>query len=286
MRSLLVPLMGLGNDKATLEMAGRVAALFGSHIDALHVGRSTAAEIADLTLGEGIISQDVYDAVEAEAVERRTVAEEAFKAFCREKSIPVVPARRVQPETCASWRHIVGNLMDEVVSTGRRHDIVVAAREAAPFGHPVGVLGEIITRCGRPLLVVPQLLPSTSGRTVAIAWKNTLEGAHALTAAMPLVARAERIVVLAAPEEDSDAAEREAGLLAEQLRWLPGEVDVQFCVPGLGSTAEALVDGAKTARADLIVMGGYGHSRARELVLGGVTRDLLRGCALPLLITH
>jgi len=285
MKTILVPLMGLGSDKAALEVAGHVAAPFRSHIAALHTARSTATEVANLTLGQGVMSQDLCDEIEAEIQARKMAAEDAFKTFCRDRHHPIVSVQEVQREVSASWRQTVGELTDEVVACGRRRDLVVMTRDVDTFGTPATVLGEIITRLGRPLLLVPKD-PPCIGRTVAIAWKNTIEGAHALTAAMPLVALADHLVILVAPEDGSDAAEVEANHLASQLRWLPAEVSLKFCPPGLGATSSALVSGARSAHADLIVMGGYGHSRARELVLGGVTRDLLKHCAVPLLITH
>ncbi|MBL6853684.1 MAG: universal stress protein, partial [Alphaproteobacteria bacterium] len=125
-----------------------------------------------------------------------------------------------------------------------------------------------------------------TGRHVAIAWKNTPECAHALTAAMPIDARAERITVIAVPESEGDGIDEEGERLAACLEWLPADVDTRLCIRGFERISETIIDEARGARADMIVLGGYGHTRARELLLGGVTRDLLKACPVPLLVTH
>lgn len=286
MKTILVPLGGLGTDSSALELAGRVAVTFGSHLNAVHVSPSIADEIADLTGGDAYVSQAMRDDIAADLNNKSAIAERALKIFCEEKQIAVLPPHAVQTEIHASWQRKVGRPIDEIVHMGRRHDVVVMSRPSDPSTSHAAMFGEIIVRCGRPLLIASPSLHAHTGRNIAIAWKNTQECAHALTAAMPLVTRAERITVISIPESDGDGIEEEGQALAQRLRWLPADVDARVCGGGFERISETILDEARSARADLIILGGYGHTRAREMLLGGVTRDLLKSSPVPLLVTH
>ncbi|MEI9993493.1 MAG: universal stress protein [Rhizomicrobium sp.] len=286
MKNILVPLLGLGGDRLPLDLAHRIAAVFGGHIDGLHVRRNLTEEIAELTMGEGVLTQPVCDTLEGEIRGRAAAAKTALDALCSENGISAKAPSGSSPGVGASWVDRIGRNKDEIIIAGRRHDLIVVGRDAEPFGISTADLAGIIVGCGRPVLLAPGKLPPATGRTIAIAWKSTAEAARAVTAAMPLIARAERIVVLAAIEAGLEDAEAEAALLAEQLRRLPAEVSVRCVNPRPGKVGEALVDGAGAAGADLLVLGGYGHSRAREFILGGATRDLLEESSLPLLMMH
>jgi len=284
MKTLLVPVLGVGGDAPALELANRIAATCDGHIDALHVQIDTLEELGRLTMGEGVMSQEIYDMLAAENVGQTAAAKKTFDRFCTAKEI----AQVWDPGDCgvtARWHDCVGHLKDEIVTRGRRHDLVVIGRDASPFGMRVPDLADIVLRCGRPLLLAPARLPQTTGRRIAIAWRNTAESAHALTAAMTFIASAEKVVILTVSEDDADASEIEAGLLADQLR-RTASVEVQNAANCTGHVADTLIDRAQAVQADMLVMGAYGHSRAREFILGGATRDMLRDCPFPLFIVH
>jgi nucleotide-binding universal stress UspA family protein len=108
-----------------------------------------------------------------------------------------------------------------------------------------------------------------------------------MTAAMPLLEAAKRVVVLIASEHsDASAYVQYAERLTAELKWHGIEPEIRHLAPGAVPVAEALVDAANKAGADLLVLGGYGHSRAKELVFGGVTRYMLETANFPALIVH
>jgi nucleotide-binding universal stress UspA family protein len=147
--------------------------------------------------------------------------------------------------------------------------------------------GSILTGCGRPILLVPPAIPEDFSGTVAIAWKETAEAARAVTAAMPILKKASRIVVLSANESGEAAqAEASAVCLADQLRWHGVKVQAHQVPLDMLAPAEAVLAVAADMGAALVVMGGYGHSRAIEFVLGGFTRYALGHTQLPILLAH
>ncbi|MFY8093294.1 MAG: universal stress protein [Niveispirillum sp.] len=136
---------------------------------------------------------------------------------------------------------------------------------------------------GRPLLVAPEAAPAILGRTVAIAWNGRTQSARALALAMPLLAGADAVHVLGVDTMRTDADE--AAPVVDYLAW--HNIPAQYHkLSGAGSVAQQLQDTCAEVGADLLVMGGYGHSRLRELILGGVTRAMLNQTTLPLLLAH
>jgi nucleotide-binding universal stress UspA family protein len=136
---------------------------------------------------------------------------------------------------------------------------------------------------GRPLMI-PGVAP-VAPDTIAIAWKSTREAARAVAAAMPFLAQAKRVVILTAAEDDrTDRSEAARLLVTLQRHDIAAEA--RRLQPGSRNAADTLLAAAGEIDAGLLVMGGYGHSRLRELVFGGVTEHVIRGAALPVLMAH
>lgn len=136
---------------------------------------------------------------------------------------------------------------------------------------------------GRPLLVAPANAPSVLGRTVAIAWNDRTQSARALALAMPLLVGADAVHVLGVDTMRTDADD--AAPVVDYLAW--HNVPARYHkLSGTGGVAHQLQNACADVGADLLVMGGYGHSRLRELILGGVTRAMLNQTTLPLLLAH
>jgi nucleotide-binding universal stress UspA family protein len=283
MKTVLLPIFGLGKDAPALDLAGRVARLFGAHIDGLHVQRDTVEEVATLTMGAGAISQEIWDTLEAENRKRAQFAKAEFESFCSNCGIAHAPSPGSATVASSAWLALMGMAVDHIIRSGRLRDLVVLGRD--PVGLPFGGLSDIVMRTGRPILVASAAPRDAVCDTVAIAWKDGVESAHAVTAALPFIAKAKRVVVLTVDEAGDGMAEASAANLAAQLRWHAANVERHCLARHKESTAAALLDVAGTST-DLLVVGGYGHSRAREYILGGVTRELLASCPLPLLITH
>jgi len=146
----------------------------------------------------------------------------------------------------------------------------------------------VLMQSGRPILLAPRKPVTVIGRKVAIAWKPSAESARAVSAATSILSRAEEVTVLSVSENGAgdDTGRASAEHLARQLKWHGVTARVGVEASPSGPASEALKDMAYNCDADLLVMGGYGHSRVREFVFGGVTRDILADCALPVFLVR
>ena len=148
---------------------------------------------------------------------------------------------------------------------------------------------DLLRHGGRPLLVVPAgHAAAVPPKRALIAWSPTREAARAVADAMPLLRLAETVeVVVVDPRRGDDAHGAEPGAnIAAHLARHGLRVTVSVRTAMNFSVAYAVLDHARDIGADLLVAGGYGHSRLRESVLGGTTRELLQTAHLPVLFAH
>lgn len=154
------------------------------------------------------------------------------------------------------------------------------------LGLPKDFVPSAIIGSGKPALVIPFAIEPHRIATVVIAWKATRECARAVCGAMPLVQRARQVVVLAWGGKAEPVSG--AGLdLPGFLRSHGVRAEVRYEGPDEPARlGELLLSRVCDASADLLVMGCYGHSRAREWVLGGATRTVLDAMTVPVLMAH
>ncbi|MXQ12763.1 universal stress protein [Microvirga makkahensis] len=138
---------------------------------------------------------------------------------------------------------------------------------------------------GRPLVIVPYIRTRQEIKTVLVAWDGGVQAARAASDALPLLmlARHVQVVTIGGEENRPHHSVRD---LARHLARHGVEVEVRLLCGGGIDVANVLLSHAADSGADLIVMGGYGHSRLRELVLGGTTREILRSMTVPVFMSH
>ena len=161
------------------------------------------------------------------------------------------------------------------------------ASDPLTLGVPSDFAASVLLASGRPALIVPYVdTGDTLGKQVLIAWKSTSESAHAVSAAIPFLQRADGIHLTM--DTEGHPLGHSADGVIEYLRRHDVQAPIQQHAPirAQASAGEALLSLAADVGADLLVMGCYGHSRARELVLGGATRTVLQSMTLPVLLAH
>jgi nucleotide-binding universal stress UspA family protein len=182
-----------------------------------------------------------------------------------------------------SWLEADGLPALVVPEAAHAADLVVTAREPGGGDSMLGMSQALILGAGVPVLVLPQGGHAGElGSTVLIAWNGSREAARAVHDALPFLQASERPVVLCAIGEGALAGLDRAVAMLERhkVRVRPEQLQ------GAGAHAgEILLAQAVAHEADLLVMGAYGHSRLRELILGGATRHVLRHATLPVLFS-
>lgn len=169
-------------------------------------------------------------------------------------------------------------LYADLMLLGQRDSSDPAAGELPP-----DFLSDVLVRSGRPALILPytgQFDPL--GGKVLIAWKETREAARAVTAALPWLRQASHVHVACWGTGSANAL----SLLESQLSSHGIRIVPHAGRPEPEDVGNLLLSMAADVDADLLVMGGYGHSRAREWVMGGATRTVLQTMTLPVLMSH
>ena len=186
------------------------------------------------------------------------------------------------------WRSAMNFPAKALVQHSCSADLVVCNRPienqpAQTFAHP----GDVIVGAGVPVLVSPPAVDSLNASKVIIGWKNTRESRRAIWDALPFLKRAEDVrVVQVLSRSDEGQSEWEVGQVVERLHRHSVKARGQTVPETAPSVALDLINVADACEAGLIVVGGYGHTRAQEWVFGGVTRDLLSASPKCILFSH
>lgn len=178
------------------------------------------------------------------------------------------------------------DLLDVFAAQARVHDLTVLDAEAVALNLDRGLIEKALFGSGRPLIVVPPGCETFAARRIIVAWDGSAQAARALNDAMPLLRAADAVeVVSVAGEKDLSNAVPGAEV-APHLARHGVEATVKDLVAHHGDVAETLRNQAGLYRADMLVMGAFAHSWIREVVLGGVTRSLLKESPVPLFLSH
>lgn len=287
-KTILTGLAGTDGDAAVLAAALAIARPFGAHIDTLHVklDATTVAMAMATDAGTGAMTAGIIDRLEQDADERAATAEANFRAFCTAQGVAVAaaPDAATGDAPTAAWHVETGEEPRWMAAYGMAADLVVAPRARGEEVTERSTLEALLLETGRPLLI-PSTAPLPAAiERVAIAWKPTPQAARAVALALPFFTRARQIVVLSVAEDAAEQTDDNERLL-RNFAWHGFAARSERLPPGPDGAAATLLAAAKE-RADLLVMGGYGHSRLREWVFGGFTQHVLTEAPLPLLIAH
>jgi nucleotide-binding universal stress UspA family protein len=186
------------------------------------------------------------------------------------------------------WRSALEPPSELLAREARAADLViVGARHAHGHRHDFFDPGVILLRAGRPILMVPDIAHPLGLRRVLIAWKDTRECRRAVRDALPFLQRAKEVLILELGEDgsESDASKALADVGSYLVRHRVVVAD-EIWRRARGPVATELLRFVQDEKVDLIVAGGYGHSRLGEWIFGGVTHELLAGSPVCCLLSH
>lgn len=283
-KTILASLTGSGSDHTVLEAAVAAARLENGHVQGFH----TCIDPIEVAALMGSVSQrygdlrPVIQKVSDQADAKAREAKATFDDACKRHGLVLAEQCADKNSICASWKETKGTI-DETFDEARYHDLAVMARD--PTFSPDRIVS-VLMFSGRPLLIAPPKPVKVLGRNVAIAWNASPESARAVTAASSILAKADRVSILSVSENlAGDSTDREsAERLAKALAWHGVKAEIRMNYPPSGQHSRALQELAYSDDADLLVMGAYGRSRLREFVFGGVTKEMLADCAIPVFL--
>ncbi|MGH6620929.1 MAG: universal stress protein, partial [Alphaproteobacteria bacterium] len=227
----------------------------------------------------------LMDAVEQEVTDKARKARAEFDAWARESGVELASEPAADAMVSAAWVEKAGAEDRVVGRDGRLHDVLVLLSSAGQDdARGEQTIQRALFESGRPILIVPRTRAITALKRIAIFWNGSKEAARAVEAAMPLLRHANAVDVMWV-EEDVEGDAVQTGL-GGYLAWHGVAASAKPFQPGKRFIGELLMDEAAKASMDLVVMGGYSHSRLREFILGGVTQHMLENATLPVLAAH
>lgn len=270
LKDLMVHLDGGADDTYRLGFAEALADRYKAHIGALFVNAYPGFSVSADAAGTGAIAM-------AELVERATAEGDSTEKMIRKRleglRFPYDLQRIDAVDDQAGY---------QAARAARHADLFIGLRPSEAAPRWTGLIEAVLFGSGRAvLLAAPERDPGPI-KTVVIGWNGSRESARAVAEAMPFLEKAAKVVVVTAekhPSEDTLDTRLASHLDRHGVKVTLNTL--RSADPGEGILAEA-----RSSDADLIVAGGYGHSRLREWVLGGVTRTLLEHARTPLLLAH
>lgn len=277
LKDILVHLDASPASASRLDIAVDLAQRHAAHLVGLFV--------AEITLPPGIVGDPgggaamvLIDQMRETALADGAAVEATFRDRLRREGLG------------GEWRMVEGMGTEIVPLHARYADLLILGQQDPDGPGTTGlVLEAALFGAGRPVLAVPYAGRFRAvGRRVLVAWNASRESARALADAMPLIAGADSTTVLAVNPRRGIGGhgEEPAADIALHLARHGLRVTAEQIVAPEVEDGEALLNAAAERNADLLVMGAYGHSRLREMVMGGVTRTLLRSMTLPVLLSH
>jgi nucleotide-binding universal stress UspA family protein len=262
-------------NQARLDVAGELAERFEAGI----VGIAAAQFAPPLYFTDGELAQDLIDQGEASIRKRLSELEAQFREATRHRSKQV------------EWRGAIDFPARFILREARCADIIVSGGLNPAFSDVFAVSApkDLVMQAGRPLLVAPDGVNWFDLRSVLVAWKDTAEARRAVADSLPLLRKAKEVTVAEVLEKGDDRLSAEARV-RDVVAWLSRHgVSAAGRVSENNESQDATVqldDIAGEVGARLIVAGAYGHSRFRELVLGGMTEHLLTQSTRCVLLSH
>jgi nucleotide-binding universal stress UspA family protein len=277
MKVILAFVGGGDRDQIILQTALAAARPLSAHLDLLHVHvpAAEAARYSHTEFASGAALRNALDGLKTKAQTFSDLAAENVRTFCASAKIEMCDTPTAAGSVSARFREEKSNALDRLTFHARHSDLIVMGRARQTQGLAPHTLEHLVLNCGRPILVAANVAPQTLTDTVMVCWQESSYAARAVTAATPILAKARRVGVTDALHD-----------LARQFGWNGVSAEVRVVPPSGRRVAPALATAADDCGADLVVMGAYGHSRARELIFGSCTEAFIDHSDRPILLMH
>jgi len=285
-RDILVPVRGDGKGEGVLDHALAVARRFDAHLTVVHCRPRPEDMLPYGVYVPTSFRKQVTSWATGLADDEEVTLKALFNEYCSRHDLAVVEDSAAAPKdrVSASWEEAIGKQAAIVAVRGRLADLVAVAQPDPKLDLGRNTLEAALLETGRMVLLCPPAEVVSIGRHVAIGWDGNAEAARAVAAAMPILVAADQITVLSA--ETGAPFELGPEDLRAYLARHDGRAEVKTFRSRATEVAEGLLATATEGGADVLVIGAYGHSRRRELLMGGVTQHIIEHTRLPVLMIH
>lgn len=279
-----VPVTGVDRDLSALSSAFQLARVFNAHVEVLFIRRDPREVIvySTMTLRPEITENMINAEIEVQEAAAQA-AQRNFSNAAADCGVRIMDGPRRIGAATANYRAMTGHLGEVMADAALLSDLVV---------FPPIVKGDdlhdaflqVLLKTGRPVLLSPHGKPAHIGQKVAIGWDGRAAAAKALLAALPVLEKAEaaQLVTIGALSGGECSIEDARKFLAlHEIRC--SELIIER---GSRPVSELLLDAVTASGYDLLVGGGYGHSRLAESIFGGVTEGIVSHAELPILMVH
>lgn len=280
---ILVPVRGDGKGDNVLAHAAALAHRFGSHIEVAHC-RARPEDMMPFGVPlpsfvrDQILKQSAILADEVEKGLRDELHALAMKLGLNENDPPHGGTATV------SFIEEQGRMVDVIKSHGRLADLIAVPKPDRDRNIGSNSLKAALFRTGRPVLMCPDTsaVAADLGANVAIGWNGSMESSRAVALSMDLIAKADKVTILAGEAGEPHGATTEDLVDYLALRNIRAEVK-RFSARNAG---EALLSETKGLGASILIMGAYGDSHERETLFGGNTQTVVDASDMPVVMVH
>lgn len=276
-KSILTIITDAESSGAQIDAAVALARREDAHLDVLCIGVDLTQTGYYYAGATAILTQEAYNQAKEEAARAEGAVRDRLHAEDIRWGVDSAVAQ-------------VGALGGPVAMLARFSDLVIMSK---PYGPKGGQAAEAIVEAalfeGRaPVLILPEGYSGADyGKRVALAWNQSDQALFATRAALPVLKAATMVdITIIDPPTHGPERSDPGGMLSQLLSRHGVHAEVSVLAKTLPKTSEVLARHVRDINADLVVMGAYGHSRFREAILGGTTRNMLEHAEVPVLMAH
>jgi nucleotide-binding universal stress UspA family protein len=285
MKVIMVPVADRPECRIALDHAFRLATQLAANIVGYHLRPHRAEHHApgSAVLPLVVEQTELPELTDADLKLNSAHAQKLFRLMAQERGIAIASKPRRAGHPLAFWNEMVGTPERLFGIIGPTSDCIVVSRPKRKASGPArAFLLAALLNSGKPLLILPQHSVRPPGKRILVAWNQGPHAAAALTAALPLLARAEQVHIVSCGKEELPGP-KGAHVRNYLLHW---GIESELHQRNGRNPAAEILKLYKAARCDLLVMGAYSRGQLRERILGGVTHEMLTEHDLPVFALH
>ena len=281
-KKLLVPLFESSDDRHAILHAVEIARALGAHVTVMFSGGHLSEIVSGVLPNYARVKPWLQTEARTLLAKQTEAAREAFESIVSEEGLEVAETPDGHRAATLSFEVRRGPIEATIQEAAVFHDLVLFYRESdAAWTESLGftTLKSALQDCGRPVLMVPANASRTFGSNVAIGFNGSIEGAHAVSAALSILTAAKSVHIFTVGTQRT--AVDQGRQLHNYLAWHAIRAEVHASKPCNDPVGATLLGMVAAVGADLFVLGGYTHNRIRQTLLGGVTHHVIRHAQLP-----